>query len=160
MHTYIPIYYRYVTHYMYKKSERDIRFMYVCANLFQSSSVLDYICSPPKPSDPADSCNHYCKTLHCPILRFAMYLYCKVQLALLHHLQRGSFAANGARKPAMLLAQLASNRFIVAGNWWQSMKAASTCILMHLYSAQGNHIAKYKQNVTRYTRCIYMYIDA
>ena len=61
--------------------------MYISADLFQSECVSAYICSPPIPSTPANSYEPLLHTLQFPILQIAIYLYCKVQVALLRHLK-------------------------------------------------------------------------
>ena len=44
-----------------------------------------------------------------PILQFAIYLYCKVHLALLHHLKGVGQIRHKGHRPANLLARIASN---------------------------------------------------
>ena len=60
---------------------------FLSADLFQSESVLDYIVINQYLSILQTPISHYCKTLQSPILRIAIYLNCKMHLALLHHLK-------------------------------------------------------------------------
>ena len=66
-------------------------YIYIClhisADLSQSESVLDYIVINQYLAILQTPISHYCNTLQSPILQIAIYLYCRVQLALLHHLK-------------------------------------------------------------------------
>ena len=74
--------------------------LYNSDDLFQSTSVLAYICNPQMPSNPADFNQPNCNSLQSPILQFVIYLYCRVHLALLHHLRRvGLFRKAPHRAP-------------------------------------------------------------
>jgi len=57
------------------------------ADLFQSESVLDYIVINPYLAILQTPISHYCNTLQSPIQQIAVYLYCRMHLALLHHLK-------------------------------------------------------------------------
>ena len=59
----------------------------ISADLFQSESVLDHIVIHPYLAILQNPISHYCNTLQSPILQFAIYLYCKMHFALLHHLK-------------------------------------------------------------------------
>ena len=62
-------------------------YIYISADLFQSESVLAYIVIHPYLAILQTPISHYCNTLQSPILQIAIYLYCRVQVALLHHLK-------------------------------------------------------------------------
>ena len=57
------------------------------ADLSKSESVLAYIVIHQYLPILQHPISHYCNTLQSPILQFATYLDCKMQLALLHHLK-------------------------------------------------------------------------
>ena len=61
--------------------------MYQSADLSKSESVLAYIVINQYLSILQTPISHYCNTLQSPILQIAIFLYCRVQLALLHHLK-------------------------------------------------------------------------
>ena len=61
--------------------------MSISADLCQSESVLAYIVIHQYLPILQNPISHYCNTLQSPILQFAIYLYCKMHLALLHHLK-------------------------------------------------------------------------
>ena len=59
----------------------------ISADLFQSESVLDHIVISQHFAILQTPISHYCNTLQSPNLQIAIYLYCRVQVALLHHLK-------------------------------------------------------------------------
>ena len=61
--------------------------LYISADLSKSESVLDYIVINQYLSTLQTPISHHCNTLQSPILQIAIFLYCRVQLALLHHLK-------------------------------------------------------------------------
>ena len=61
--------------------------MYLSADLSKSESVLDYIVINQYLSILQTPISHHCNTLQSPILKIAIFLYRRVQLALLHHLR-------------------------------------------------------------------------
>ena len=76
------------------------REMYKSTDLFQSESVLAYIVINQYLSILQTPISHYCNTLQSPILQTAIYLYCRVQLAVLHHLKRVGQIWNWMPQPA------------------------------------------------------------
>ena len=85
--------------------------MCISADLSKSESVLAYIVIHQYLSILQNPISHYCNTLQSPILHIAIYLYCKMHFALLHHLKgvrqiRHSMPqpATGRHRPANLLA--------------------------------------------------------
>ena len=63
--------------------------------------------------------SHYCNTLQSPILQIAVYLYCRVHLALLHHLKGVGLRRNSMPQPGN---PLAPDSFKTFWNHWKSMK--------------------------------------
>ena len=61
--------------------------LFKSADLSKSESVLDHIVINPYLAILQTPISHYCNTLQSPILHIAIYLYCKMHLALLHHLK-------------------------------------------------------------------------
>ena len=68
--------------YIYR--ERDI---HISADLFQSESMLAHIVINQYFAILQTPISHYCNTLQSPIQQIAIYLYCRMHLALLHHLK-------------------------------------------------------------------------
>ena len=73
--------------YMYIICIYEYIYIYISADLFQSESVLDYIVINQYLPILQTPSNHYCNTLQTPILQIAIYLYCRMHLALLHYLK-------------------------------------------------------------------------
>ena len=59
----------------------------ISTDLFQSESMLDHIVIHQYLAILQTPISHYCNTLQSPILQIAIYLYCRMDLALLHHLK-------------------------------------------------------------------------
>ena len=79
---------------------------YLSADLFQSESVLAYIVINQYFAILQTPTSHYCNTLQSPILQFAIYLYCRVQLidcsipkGVRQICHRGQQAATGRHSP-------------------------------------------------------------
>ena len=70
-------------------------------DLFQSESVLDYIVINQYLPMLQTRMSHYCDTLRSPILQIAIYPYCRVQLALLHHLKGVAYRLPNLFAPTM-----------------------------------------------------------
>ena len=98
------------------------------ADLFHSSSVLAYICN----TNTFQSCrlqSHYCNTLQSPIVLFALYLYCRVRLAFLHHIEGVGLGRQRGQQAANLLAKMAWNPPDIIENLRESKKIASLAIV-------------------------------
>ena len=93
-----------------------VRSYIISADLFQSESVPDHIVIHPYLPILQTPISHYCNTLKSPSLQIAIYLCCKMHLALLLHLKgvgqichRGPQAATGRHTLPNFLARIASN---------------------------------------------------
>ena len=93
-------------------------YIYICisADLSKSESVLDYIVIHQYLPILQKPISHYYNTLQSRILQFAIYLYCKMHLAFLHHLEgvglrrhRPPQGATGCHRPANFLAPTSPN---------------------------------------------------
>ena len=103
-------------------------YIYMCivvnisADLFHSESVLDCIVIPRYLRILQTPISPYCNTLQSPTKQFAIYLYCRVHLALLQH-------SHGIKlfrhRPDNFLARTASNPPETNEHQWKSMKTAS-----------------------------------
>ena len=62
-------------------------YIHISADLFQSESVLAHMVINQHFAILQTPTSHYCNTLQPPILQIAIYLYCRMHLALLHHLK-------------------------------------------------------------------------
>ena len=73
----------------YHASDRVSCYMHppISADLSKRESVLDYIVINQYLPILQTPISHYCNTLQSPILQIAIFLCCRVQLALLHHLK-------------------------------------------------------------------------
>ena len=104
-------------------------------------------CPPPVPSNPVKSNQQL-------LLQIAIYLYCRVHLALLHHLKgvglpchRSPQVATDRHRLANLLApdNLKSswnhgNHLKSTGNRRKQLPSARVCFCMHLYGTICNHL--------------------
>ena len=101
--------------------------------------MLDHIVIHPYLAILQTPISHYCNTLQSPILQIAIYLYCKMQVALLHHLKGVAIGRHrlpqGPTGCSNLQLQVALDPFQIDENQWKSMKIAFRCICMHASEA-------------------------
>ena len=117
--------------------------IYTSVDLFQSSSMLAYICNPPMPCSPADS--------NQPLQQYLDIHHCNLPLSSYGGATQMPQGPTEHHRLATFCPRITSSPSGVNDEQSKTMKTAFICIRVHPYGARRSHL--YQKRMFRHVSC-------